>query len=125
VPYGGDFIESFHQAHEQAFSFRLEENPLELVSLQCAIRLPRPHVSLPPYKGPEGKHPTPIMKKNVQFGDGAKQVPVYRRTDLAPGSRLTGRALIVDDYTTILVTAEYVLDVDELGNLLLKAGTGR
>jgi N-methylhydantoinase A len=119
VPYQGDFIECFHQAHEQAFSFRLEENPLELVSIQCAVRLQRPQVSLPPYKGPAEKHPTPIMKKNVQFADGAKQVPVYRRGDLAPGSSLTGRALIVDDYTTILVTAEYVLEVDGYGNILL------
>jgi N-methylhydantoinase A len=44
---------------------------------------------------------------------------VARRTDLRPGDRISGPALIVDDGTTTVVTPAFNLSVDASGNLVL------
>jgi N-methylhydantoinase A/oxoprolinase/acetone carboxylase beta subunit len=47
-------------------------------------------------------------------------VPVFKRADMAEGLTLSGPALIVDNYTTILLPASFSLAVDNLHNLIIQ-----
>lgn len=49
-----------------------------------------------------------------------KQAQLVQRSDLRPGDRLAGPALVVEDQTTTLVSADFTAEVDGLGNLILE-----
>ncbi len=49
-----------------------------------------------------------------------KEALFVRRDSLRPGDRLAGPALIAEDQTTTLVSADFAAEVDALGNLLLE-----
>jgi N-methylhydantoinase A len=52
--------------------------------------------------------------------DGVHRQAVFvHRSTLAPGDRLTGPALVVEPQTTTFVGADFTLDVDARGNLIL------
>lgn len=119
VPYDQDFREKFHRAHEFAFGYRIDDAPLELTSIQCTIRIPRIRQPLPEVRKKGQGKPAPERKTPVLFEAGLVMVPVFIREGLLPGHELPGPALVVDDYTTILLTEDFCLQVDSLLNLVL------
>jgi N-methylhydantoinase A len=48
-----------------------------------------------------------------------RKVSVHARTDLVPGSRIPGPAVIVEDETTTIVLASYVARIDALGYIVM------
>ena len=120
IPYEKDFTELFHRQHEHRFGYRLEEKLLELVSIQCSIRINKEKMPLPRQSADRPKPASPIRDALIHFERGGITVPVYDRKSFASGQKISGPALIVDDYITVLLTEEYVLQVDTLLNLNLE-----
>ena len=48
-----------------------------------------------------------------------RTVPVYERSAMAPGARVAGPALIVEDQTTVVVTADFDASINSLGSIVL------
>ena len=120
IPYGKNFIEQFHQEHEHRFGYRLEDKPLELISIQCSIRINKQKIPLPQINAVQKKPISPIHDTLIHFEGDADNVPVYNRKSLAYGQKIRGPALIVDDYITVLLTGEFSLQIDTLLNLILE-----
>ncbi len=118
VEFSDDFVSSFHQLHERYFGYSLVERELELVSIRCRLTMQRSAMALPII--PEEDHPplsfglTPVI-----FPDGMREVALVEREQLRPGQKLAGPALIIDDYTTIMITDDFRMEVDSLANLVL------
>jgi len=120
IPYEKNFIELFHQAHEHNFSYRLQDTPLELVSIQCSLTVNRKKQALPRQKRSTHRKVEPFCEQPVYFEHTPVNVPVFKRADMASGIVLAGPALVVDNYTTILLPASFLLEVDELHNLIIQ-----
>jgi N-methylhydantoinase A len=120
IPYEKNFIELFHQAHEHNFSYRLQDTPLELVSIQCSLTVNRKKQALPRQKRSTHRKVEPFCEQPVYFEHTPVNVPVFKRADMASGLVLAGPALVVDNYTTILLPASFLLEVDELHNLIIQ-----
>ena len=60
------------------------------------------------------------MDTLIHFETGDVTVPVYGRKSFSVGEKITGPALVVDDYTTVLLTEDFSLQVDTLLNLILE-----
>ena len=120
IPYEKNFIELFHQAHEHNFGYRLEEKPLELVSIQCSISIQKKKTPLPRKNAVQTKPASPIRDARIHFETGAATVPVYDRKSFSVGQEINGPALVVDDYTTVLLTEDFSLQIDTLLNLILE-----
>ncbi|UCD65770.1 MAG: hydantoinase/oxoprolinase family protein [Deltaproteobacteria bacterium] len=120
IPYEKNFIELFHQSHEHNFGYRLEKTPLELVSIQCSIRIQKERTPLPRKSTVPTKPVSPDQNTLIHLEEGVKDVPVYDRKPFSPGQKITGPALIVDDYITVLLTDEFSMQVDSLLNLVLE-----
>jgi N-methylhydantoinase A len=120
IPYEKNFIELFHQFHEHNFGYRLEDTPLELVSIQCTLKVNREKQPLPRQKKSARRKIKPFREQSVYFDCIPVRVPVFDRADMAAGLTLAGPALIVDNYTTILLPASFSLEVDELHNLIIQ-----
>ncbi|MFC1826954.1 hydantoinase/oxoprolinase family protein [Thermodesulfobacteriota bacterium] len=120
IPYEKNFMELFHRAHEQNFGYRLEEKPLELVSIQCSIKVNRSKRDLPRIASARNKKILPVGEHAVYFTHDPEQVQVFNRSDMTAGVTLAGPALVVDNYTTILLPSSFDLAVDELQNIIIQ-----
>jgi len=121
VAFDEAFGERFHAAHEKNFGYRLTGSPLELVSIRCTVRVVRAKQGLPRWEGALAKgSPEPAAETLIDFAAGTRPVVVFNRRRLVPGHRLQGPALVVDDYTTILVGAGWQGRADALHNLVLE-----
>jgi len=119
IPYQKNFMELFHRFHEHNFGYRLDDAPLELVSIQCSVAIKRKKPPFPRQKKAEQKKINPVHQQPVYFEQASVTIPVFNRDDLAAGSNLTGPALVIDNYTTILLPELFSLEVDELQNLMI------
>ncbi len=119
IPYENNFTELFHRSHEKNFGYRLKDKPLELVSIQCIVKVKRPQRDLPRTARTESTEIIPVTEHRVHFAHGPETVRVYERSSMTAGAEITGPALIVDDYTTVLLPANFTLEVDELLNIVI------
>jgi len=120
IPYEKNFIELFHQTHEHNYGYRLQDTPLELISIQCSLKLNRKKKALPRQKKTAHPKIRPLCEQPIYFEHTPVDVPVFKRADMAAGLTLSGPALIVDNYTTILLPASFSLAVDEFHNLIIQ-----
>ena len=58
--------------------------------------------------------------RRVQLAETISDVGVYRRHTLQAGDVLTGPALVADDFSTVLLTEGFEMQVDSLLNLIIE-----
>ena len=106
VPIGDDLEERFNALHEQLYGFRMPDTASEIVNLRAVGTGDRPKPELP-----EGELHGPDP------GGGG---PVYERSGLQPGNRLSGPAVITEFDSTTVVLAGYEAEVDRYFNILIR-----
>jgi N-methylhydantoinase A len=119
VSFDSDFRENFHTLHEKNFGYAMDNSPLELVSIRCTLRLRRQPTPLPRQPEKVKNRAQARDERNIFFAHGREKVKVFQRKDLGWGHEIKSPALIIDDYTTILVTHGFKAEVDALNNLLI------
>jgi N-methylhydantoinase A len=114
----------FHEVHERAYGYRIEDAAVEIVHLGAvAIQAGRP---LPPIALREGTAATPVAQRPVYFKEeGWISVPIYRRELLGAQSVLHGPAIVEEMDTTILVLDRQRASVREGGILLIEEADGQ
>lgn len=117
-----DLTRLFHEAHGRLFGHTAEEESMEIVNyrVRCIGRLPKMNFAA----APAGNGPArPHGQRSALFpgGGAAMTAPVYRRTDLAPGFRIGGPAVIEEYTSTTVVYPSFDLSVDAYGNLRLQS----
>lgn len=112
---------SFHQRHQQLYSYHHPEHPIEIVNLKVKAVGTFPKIKLPSFKF---KHHQPKLaysrQQNLYFRGKFYKTPIFRRSNLYPGSIITGPALISDEESTTLVPPNYQAKVDDYLNLILE-----
>ena len=113
--------QSFDDSYRALYGRTIPRLQVEALSwtLRVATPVARPEAVGAP---PPASRPTPDGSRALF--DPARgafvEVPVYRRDRLAPGARLGGPALIVEDETTIVVTERFDAHVNRLGYVVLE-----
>jgi acetophenone carboxylase len=74
----------------------------------------------PPPRPPGGRPAPPAVRTLLLAEGGTVQAPVHDWTGLAPGSRIDGPALAAGGSMTCLVRPGWTLEVDELGDAVLR-----
>jgi len=115
-----ELCESFHDAHETAYGFRAQDEPVELVNLRLTTvgKIARPNMkkleetSSDASSALKGSRPVYFSESN-----GVTETAVYDRVKLPAGAQFSGPAIVEEpDCTTVVHPAWNVL-VDEYGNL--------
>jgi N-methylhydantoinase A len=92
------------------------------VTVEAPSDAPMPAKTVP-------RHPAPPPRSRRAVYEPAlgrmTDFAVYRREDLAPGSRLAGPALIEEGQTTTVVPVSFALHVDGAGYLVMESHAGR
>jgi N-methylhydantoinase A len=118
VPYTDDFLKTFHQAHQQLYSYSLDDDYCEIVNLRVTAIGKSPGLKLEKRKKvPEDAKI--FYRKEVYFNGVHQEFCIYLRPELMPGNRLIVPAIIVSDDSTVIVPKGFEIDIDEYSNILL------
>ncbi len=112
-------LHDFHIAHERAYTFRLDDTPVEFVNfrLTATARVPRPTVK--PLDG-AGRSEAAAAKgtRSVHFGeDGRHEARIFERDLLPAGFEADGPMVIEEPSANSIVHPGQHLRVDALGFL--------
>ncbi len=122
------YVEDFHEAHKQRFSYASRDEPVEIVNLRLKAigTTSKPQFQRQPL-GNVDPRPAHIGYKQVHFADAgnaraARPVPaaLYQREKLEPGNIVVGPAVLFQFDTTTIVPENWAATVDEWGNLVVQ-----
>lgn len=113
----------FLQAHEEAYGFAAEDEPIQVVNLRLAARAAPPAAPVL-RQAPGGPDPGAALvgRRRVDFAEagGDLEAAVYDRSRLAAGNRLAGPAVVEQFDSTTLIHPGQEARVDELGSLIIR-----
>lgn len=117
-----DMLEAFHAAHERAYTFRLPDNAVEMVTFQLGAELEIERVGLPHIKVNTSVDQALIGRRELYLGnvEGSKKAAVYDRDLLPPGTEIVGPVLIEEPTTTALVLPNQMARIDRTGLLVIE-----
>jgi N-methylhydantoinase A/oxoprolinase/acetone carboxylase beta subunit len=113
------FIEEFHSSHQMTFGHSSPDSPVEVVNLRLRSSASGPSVA-PRKIARSAKSPAPVARIDTLVGDKVRRVQVYARDDLGAGARIDGPSIVVELSATSYVAPEFLLRVDDFGNLHLE-----
>ncbi len=112
-------LADFHVAHARAYTFQLDDTPVEFVNfrLTATASVPRPEIK--PLSG-DGRSVEAAVKgiRSVHFGeDGRHEARTFERDVLPAGFEAEGPIIVEEPSANIIVHPGQKLRVDELGFL--------
>ena len=118
-----ELTELFHEAHETAYGFRANDEPVELVNLRLTTigKIARPEMRKLDNTGSDasvatkGKRPVYFSENTGQ--KGIIETIVYNRAKLPAGAVFSGPAIIEEPDCTTVIHPAWTTTVDEYGNL--------
>jgi N-methylhydantoinase A len=121
IKYGrGNIAAAFHRAHRARYGYAQAANVVEIVSARLRstalvekARAKSSRVSIS--KG----HAKPGEFVETHFGKTKNRVAVYRREELAPGSRLTTPCIVTEYSATTLMPGKSASYIDRNGNIVI------
>jgi N-methylhydantoinase A len=121
VPYGPDFVDSFHRLHEATYGYARPEEPVEVVALRLHATGRIPEVKLPEAQRSQvSSRARPRDKKPVVLRGRKVKASVFWRKELPFGFRLRGPALVAEYSATTWVPPGWIGRVDRFFNLVLE-----
>jgi N-methylhydantoinase A len=115
-------IESFHSAHERAYGFRVDTEPVEIVNLRSTAIGEIRKAGLKNLETVGGDLNTALKRNRpVYFSpqSGYVETPVFDRVKLPAGSTFAGPAIVEEKDSTTVVLPGWQVEVDPYGNLLI------
>lgn len=120
VPANGDFVASFHQAHQRRYGYSDVQRPVEIVNVRaraigCTSKPALPKVSV----GGNSRAAFSGEREVYFHGRYAKSL-VYDRSSLRAGNRFHGPAIVAEYSATTVVLPAWNVRVDTYGNLVME-----
>jgi N-methylhydantoinase A len=109
---------AFHQAHDTIYDFKDDAAPVQIVNLRLVISGATPRPLLDNTLPAASAVVTPT-RVEVWLDGTSREVPLFRRSDLWPGHRFQGPAVIIQDDTTVCILSDFSAAVDAHLNLHL------
>ena len=114
-------VAAFHAAHEKAYTFRLTDTAIELVTFHLAAEIDTPRIGMPELSVDGTRDSAVIGRRNLDVG-GGKAAPalVYDRDRLPGGARFVGPAIVEEATATTVVLAGQSITIDRFGLILIE-----
>ncbi len=123
IPYRNNFVSDFHKAHQKIYSYHHPQRAVEIVNIRVkAVGLSK-KINLKRLPKGDAKPQRALLKKQNLYYEGKKYLaPVFKRSLLLPGDKVSGPALVVDRESTTFLPASFNLEVDGFLNLIIQKG---
>jgi N-methylhydantoinase A len=111
----------FHDAHEQRYGYRMDEEPVELVNVRvvATVVVDKPALEEEP-SDDDGR----AGRRRASFEGEWTEVDVFDRTRMGVGAEVGGPALVEFPEATCVVAAGWSGRVDDAGSLVLERSDG-
>jgi N-methylhydantoinase A len=116
----GELLAAFHAAHERAYTFRLDDTPVELVTYHLAAEIDAPQIGMPEIAASGDPQAAWLRARELSEGGAEAPASVYDRDRLPAGTVLRGPVLIEEPTTTTLVLESQTVTVDRHGLLIIE-----
>ncbi|WP_247007255.1 hydantoinase/oxoprolinase family protein [Halorientalis litorea] len=126
-PFDADTVRArFHDAHERVRGYRMEGEPVTLVTLRATATVPGERPTLP--HDPTGDPRTGTREAVFTTSDGTDErdtrrheTPVYDRERVPPGASYDGPAIFEGGESTVVLPPAWAASVTDEGALVLEA----
>lgn len=110
-------IESFHEAHRRAYTFRLEDTRVEIIHFHLASEVQRSVAEMKPVDPEQRSLDAALLhRRDVHFGDeGTRETRIWDREKLPLDERIDGPAIILEATSTTRVLPGQHFRLDDLG----------
>jgi N-methylhydantoinase A len=118
----GETIESFHQLHEQLYTFAQRDTPVEIVSVHATAigKTRRPQAKLA-QAASEGRDAL-IGSQRMHVDDAWLDCPLYERSYLPVGAQIAGPCIIAQHDTTTVLLPNDTAVVHPSGTIIINIG---
>lgn len=121
VPFGPRFRQDFHRRHQTLYGHHFPDRQPEAVVLRMHAAAPVPAGPIPTLRTVTAPLSLNLPREaEIHLSDGPTRVTLYQRPELAVGEAITGPALVLEDFATLLVLPGFRAEVLAGGHLLLK-----
>jgi N-methylhydantoinase A len=110
-------VARFHDAHEQRYGYRMEEEPVELVNVRVTATVA---VDKPELREEPGERDGRSGRRRASFDGEWAEVDIFDRARMGAGAEVGGPALVEFAEATCVVAAGWSGRVDEAGSLVLE-----
>lgn len=109
----------FHEAHQRRYGHKAQSEAVEIVNFQVTAVGEIPKPVLPAAPLPQQKvAAAPHAVRKAYFGPATgRDVPVFRRSDLPPGTAISGPAIVEEKTSTIVLYPGQRALVDQYRNI--------
>jgi len=120
-PEDGDFARAFIRRHRREFGFLPDQRPLLIDAIRVRTRGSQARTERPRL---DTERSRPVSRDEVQvyFEQGWRNTPLFLLSDLAPGHRIRGPALVIQDTATIVVEPGCDAAVTDHGDVAINVG---
>ena len=121
LPFKDSYIEDFHNLHKKTYGYSNTEYEIEVVNIRVRVigktRKPsmRQMVTIGPMNGE-----ALTRKAKCYFRGKWYKADVYNRNSVRTHLRIKGPALIVEDTSTTFLPPDYICNIDNYENLIIK-----
>jgi N-methylhydantoinase A len=121
VPSSGDFIAAFHRAHEKRYGYFDAARTCEVVTIRARFAGRTPKPVLPKLQqGESDPSAARVSIAPVLFHGRPKRTPIYERSRLLAGNRISGPAVVTEYSATTLIPPDWHCRIDPSENLILE-----
>lgn len=114
--------DDFEARHDRRFGFTLDA-PLEIANLRVIGKGSVQGVTIEEHELGAGDPGDARIETTEVYFDGAyQQTPIYDRTELQPGTEISGPAIVVEDDSTIVVQPGHAAHIDRYANIVIEDG---
>jgi 5-oxoprolinase (ATP-hydrolysing) len=111
-----DLAEQFHASHHQCYGFTMGDRPLMVESVTVEAIAAGPQILTPAQGGdrpPSPSRPSPPALTTVELytHEVHHRAPVYARSELQPGNRIVGPALVIEATGTNVIEPQWICEV--------------
>ncbi len=119
IPYGKNFVRTFHQSHKKLYGYLKPEGEIEVVTLRVRAIMKKEKLSLPRLTVAHQK--VESKKEDLFFDNKLIRTNSYRRENFFTGFKFSGPALILENTSTLFIPPGFRCEVDEWGSIVAKA----
>jgi N-methylhydantoinase A len=121
VPWSDSFLAEFHKLHRARYGYADQRRPVEIVNARVRMTALTEVLPLHSVQSRGGRASEAVVGSRRMYFEGAwHSGAIYERSQLSPGARFSGPALVLEYSATTCVPPEMSAQVDERGNLLIE-----
>lgn len=113
---GARAIELFNIRHMEEYGHIRDGETPEIVGVRLATSVDTPSPLVLAGTSERLGTPQPAKTRSANLGDGYRETPIFAGTTLRPGHEIVGPAIIEETFTTIVVYAGWVAQIDDAGD---------